>query len=58
MRPIQQNSFPYLSKNYNTAMIGSSEGKSTSYLTNILSSIRKKKKIYYELVFISIYNKL
>lgn len=39
MKPIQQYSFLYLMKNYNTAMIGFSKGKSISYLSSICSSI-------------------
>jgi len=39
MKPIQQNSFLYLTKHYNTAMIGFSKGKSVSYLASIGSSI-------------------
>lgn len=39
MKPIQQNSFLYLMKHYNTAMIGFSKGKSVSYLASIGSSI-------------------
>ncbi|XP_025420540.1 putative ATP-dependent RNA helicase TDRD12 isoform X2 [Sipha flava] len=39
MSPLQQNSFLYLSNNYNTAMVGYSRGKSFSYLVSIFSSI-------------------
>lgn len=39
MTPIQKNSFLYLMKNYNVAMVGFSKGKSISYLASILSSI-------------------
>ncbi|XP_025202131.1 putative ATP-dependent RNA helicase TDRD12 [Melanaphis sacchari] len=39
IKPIQQSSFLYLMKHYNTAMIGFSKGKSVSYLASIYSSI-------------------
>ncbi|XP_060837177.1 putative ATP-dependent RNA helicase TDRD12 isoform X2 [Rhopalosiphum padi] len=44
MKPIQQNSFLYLMKHYNTAMIGFSKGKSVSYLASIYSSIMKNSE--------------
>jgi hypothetical protein len=44
MKPIQQNSFLYLMKHYNTAMIGFSKGKSVSYLASIYSSIMRNSE--------------
>jgi hypothetical protein len=51
MSPLQQNSFLYLSNNYNTAMVGYSRGKSFSYLVSIFSSIlnnRVNDEVNYE----------
>jgi len=45
MKPIQQSSFLYLMKHYNTAMIGFSKGKSVSYLASIGSSILNNSNI-------------
>jgi len=42
MKPVQQNSFLYLMNNYNTAIVGFSKGKSTTYLASIFSLILNK----------------